>query len=86
MASRGTKGTVRWLHTSQMEHVLQQSDIPLLITRVGTAKPFTASERALAVIQDEHRSITVVVHGLLEWARHTKGSFTNNLTTSVGSQ
>lgn len=72
MASRGSKGAVRWLHTSQTEHVLQQSDIPLLITRVGTAKPFNASERALAVIQDEHRSIAVVVQGLLEWARHTE--------------
>jgi len=71
MASRGTKGMARWLYTSHTEHVLQLSDIPVLITRVGSAKPFTACERALAVIQDQHLSIAVVVHGLLRWASRT---------------
>lgn len=66
MASRGVRGIAGWLHTSQTERVLKQSTVALLVTRVAATDPFKASERALAVIQDEHRSIAVVVRGMQE--------------------
>ena len=65
MASRGAPGGIAgWLHTSQTERVLRDSPVALLVTRVGTKAPPTASERALAVVLDEHRSIAAVVRGL----------------------
>lgn len=66
MASRGVRGLAGWLHSSQTERVLKQSPVALLITRVATSDPLTACERALSVIQDEHRSIAVVVRGMLD--------------------
>jgi nucleotide-binding universal stress UspA family protein/hemerythrin-like domain-containing protein len=66
MASRGVRGLASWLHSSQTERVLKHSPVALLITRVAATDPITASERALAVIQDEHRSIAVVVRGMLD--------------------
>jgi nucleotide-binding universal stress UspA family protein len=64
MATRGQRGLSNWLHSSQTEQVLRQSPIPLLITRVASSDPIKASERALAIIQDEHRSIAVVMRGM----------------------
>lgn len=65
MASRGARhGLTGWLHSSQTERVLRQSPIALLVTRVAANKPLTASERALAVILEEHRSIAAVVSGM----------------------
>lgn len=66
MASRGVRGLASWLHSSQTERILKQSPVALLITRVATSDPIKASERALSVIQDEHRSIAVVVRGMLD--------------------
>lgn len=66
MASRGVRGVASWLHSSQTERVLRQSPIALLITRVASSDPIKASERALAIIQDEHRSIAVVMRGMLD--------------------
>jgi nucleotide-binding universal stress UspA family protein/hemerythrin-like domain-containing protein len=66
MASRGVRGVASWLHSSQTERVLRQSPIALLITRVVSSDPIKASERALTIIQDEHRSIAVVIRGMLD--------------------
>lgn len=66
MASRGVRGLASWLHSSQTERVLKKSPVALLITRVAASDPIKASERALSVIQDEHRSIAVVVRGMLD--------------------
>lgn len=44
----------------------------LLVTRVASNDPLTASERALAVILDEHRSIAVVVQGAQQWVEQTE--------------
>ena len=66
MASRGVRGIASWLHGSQTERVLKQAPVALLITRVATSDPIKASERALSVIEDEHRSIAVVVRGMLD--------------------
>lgn len=64
MASRGAKGVSAWLHSSQTEHVLKQAPVALLVTRVETNEPLRNSERALGVIQDEHRSLAVVVQSM----------------------
>jgi nucleotide-binding universal stress UspA family protein/hemerythrin-like domain-containing protein len=65
MASRGVRhGIAGWLHSSQTERVLRQSPIALLVTRVAANNPPTPSERALAVILDEHRSIAAVLRGM----------------------
>ncbi len=61
MASRGARGVAAWLNGSQTQRVLKQSPIALLVTRVEANEPLRASERALAVIQDEHRSLAVVL-------------------------
>jgi len=64
MASHGARGVSRWLHGSQTERVLRQSSIALLVTRVESNAPLLASERALGVIQDEHRSLAVVIQAM----------------------
>lgn len=70
MASRGSQGTFSgWLHTSQTERVLRRAPIALLVTRVASTHPLTASERAVGIIQDEHRSIAVVAKSMREIAQ-----------------
>ena len=66
MASRGSRGLPGWLHSSQTERVLQRAPVALLVTRVASNDPLTASERAVAVLTDEHRSIAVAVRGLCD--------------------
>ena len=72
MATRGLRGVSSWLHSSQTERVLRQSPLPLLITRVASGDPIKPSERALAIIQDEHRSIAVVMRGMLDLIQQTR--------------
>jgi hemerythrin-like domain-containing protein/nucleotide-binding universal stress UspA family protein len=64
MASRGARGVSAWLHASQTERVLRHTPVALLVTRVEANEPLRASERALAVIQDEHRSLAVVLQAM----------------------
>ena len=64
MASRGVRGMASWLHSSQTERVFRHSPIALLVTRSAANDPPKASERALAIIHDEHLSIAAVVLGL----------------------
>lgn len=61
MASRGHRG---WLHSSQTERVLRRSPVALLVTRVDINSPLRADERAIGIIEDEHRSIAVVAESL----------------------
>lgn len=65
MASRGVRqGPAGWLHNSQTERVLRQSPVALLVTRVAINNPPSASERALGVVLEEHRSIAAVLLGM----------------------
>jgi nucleotide-binding universal stress UspA family protein/hemerythrin-like domain-containing protein len=75
MASRGSEGAWSgWLHSSQTERVLRRAPVALLVTRVASAHPLAASERAISLIQDEHRSLAVVAKSLQEMApRATAG-------------
>jgi nucleotide-binding universal stress UspA family protein/hemerythrin-like domain-containing protein len=70
MASRGTAGGwAGWLNSSQTERVLRHAPIALLVTRVAAAHPLDAADRAIGVIQDEHRSIAVVAQAMRELAQ-----------------
>lgn len=69
MASRGARGVAAWLQRSQTRQVLKQSPVALLVTRVEANEPLSASERALGVIQDEHRSMAVVMRAMRQLAR-----------------
>jgi nucleotide-binding universal stress UspA family protein/hemerythrin-like domain-containing protein len=65
MASRGARGGLGgWLHSSQTERLLRQAPVALLVTRVEAVQPLRPAERALGIIQDEHRSIAVVVQSM----------------------
>jgi nucleotide-binding universal stress UspA family protein/hemerythrin-like domain-containing protein len=68
MASRGSQGAGGWLHSTQTERVLRRSPVALLVTRVASMHPLTASEGAVGIIQDEHRSIAVVVQSMRDMA------------------
>ena len=74
MASRGHRGISGWLHSSQTERVLRHSPLALLVTRVASNNPPSASERALGVILDEHRSIAAVVRGMRELVHDSQAS------------
>ena len=64
MASRGTRDWTGWLHSSRTERVLRRAPVALLVTRVEAQEPLNACERALGCIQDEHRSVAVVMQSL----------------------
>jgi nucleotide-binding universal stress UspA family protein/hemerythrin-like domain-containing protein len=67
MASRGPRGgLVGWLYSSQTERVLRRAPVALLVTRVATSDPLPSVELAIGIIEDEHRSIAVVVQGMRE--------------------
>lgn len=74
MASRGVRGVAGWLHSSQTERVLRRSPVALLVTRVASNDPLTPSERALAIILDEHRSIATVVRGMRDLVQEAAAS------------
>jgi nucleotide-binding universal stress UspA family protein/hemerythrin-like domain-containing protein len=76
MASRGSTGSrwSGWLYNSQTERVLRRSPVALLVTRVATVQPITDMDRALGIVQDEHRSIAVVVHSMGEIVREAAAS------------
>lgn len=74
MASRGQRGMAGWLHSSQTERVLRHSSLALLVTRVAANDPLSASERALGVILDEHRSIAAVVRGMRDLVQQSQAS------------
>jgi nucleotide-binding universal stress UspA family protein/hemerythrin-like domain-containing protein len=84
MATRGRRGVAGWLHSSQTERVLRQCPVALLVTRVEANDPLAPSERALAVIRDEHRSIAVVVRGMRDLIRQAETSATAPDLRSLG--
>ena len=73
MASRGPRGgLVGWLYSSQTERVLRRAPTSLLVTRVATTDPLQSVERAIGIIEDEHRSIAVVVQGMRQVAARSR--------------
>jgi nucleotide-binding universal stress UspA family protein/hemerythrin-like domain-containing protein len=75
MASRGGgSGLSGWLHSSQTERVLRRAPVALLVTRVEAASPLRPSDRALSRIEDEHRSIAVVVQAMRDIAKELRST------------
>lgn len=65
MASHGA-GSLRMLRRpSQTLSVVRETRLPVLITRVQATDRHAAASRAVALIQDEHRSLVAVVQGML---------------------
>ncbi len=69
MASHGHRGLRGLLRGSQTEKVVRHSPISVLVASVETNDAQAAMHRALSVIHDEHRSMNVVIHGLLDYSR-----------------
>jgi len=76
MASRGKdQGFLSgWLYNSQTERVLRRAPVALLVTRVESRRPISDIEHALGIIQDEHRSIAVVVQSMRDMVREVPRS------------
>ena len=65
MASHGV-GSLRMLkRPSQTLNVVRETRLPVLVTRVQATDRHATASRAVALIQDEHRSLVAVVQGML---------------------
>ncbi len=58
---RGIKGLLKG---SVSQKVLQESTLPVLVETVDSTQPPTDEQRAVRIIQNEHRSLAAVIHGL----------------------
>lgn len=65
MASHGHKGVRGLMLGSQTQKVLANTRIPVLVATVESNQPEQHSLMAVAIIQDEHRSLAAVVRGLV---------------------
>lgn len=65
MASHGHKGIRGLILGSQTQKVLAHTRIPVLVATVESNQPEQHSLMAVAIIQDEHRSLAAVVRGLV---------------------
>jgi nucleotide-binding universal stress UspA family protein/hemerythrin-like domain-containing protein len=64
MASHGRSGLRALLTPSLTARVMRLSRVPLFITRTEAADPLAHASHATALIQDEHRSLAAVLHGM----------------------
>lgn len=64
MSTRGQHGLRGLLESSQTEKVLRRSGISVLVSSVESQDPAAAANKAIAIIQDEHRSYAVVLRGM----------------------
>jgi len=64
MASHGSKGLRALLLGSQTQKVLATTSVPVLVATVESNRPDREKLTAIAIIQDEHRSLAAVVRGL----------------------
>ena len=64
MASHGRRGIRGLIGGSQVQKVLAQTRLPVLVCTVEQNAPALAMETSIAIIEDEHRAIAVVIHGL----------------------
>ncbi|THF55175.1 universal stress protein [Pseudothauera rhizosphaerae] len=72
MASHGRRGLKALMPGSQTQKVLAHTTLPVLVATVEANAASTASEAAIAVIQDEHRSIAAVINGLRRLAARAR--------------
>ena len=64
MASHGSRGLKSLMIGSQTLKVLAGAKIPVLVSAIETNATTPMRNKAIAVFQDEHRSIAAVLHGL----------------------
>ncbi len=64
MASHGRRGIRGLIVGSQVQKVLAQTRLPVLVCTVEQNAPTLAMETSIAIIEDEHRALAVVIHGL----------------------
>lgn len=64
MASRGPKSIGGLLLGSETLKVLMHSKIPVLVSSVSRNSTTPQMDKAIAIIQDEHRSLAAVLHAL----------------------
>jgi nucleotide-binding universal stress UspA family protein/hemerythrin-like domain-containing protein len=64
MASHGRRGIRGLIVGSQVQKVLAQTKLPVLVCTVERNAPALAMETSIAIIEDEHRALAVVIHGL----------------------
>ena len=64
IASHGRRGLRGLMLGSQTQKVLQHASIPVLVATVESSLPAGRMIPSLAIIDDEHRSLAVVIHGL----------------------
>ncbi|MBI2276443.1 MAG: universal stress protein [Dechloromonas sp.] len=64
MASHGHKGLRGLVHGSQTQKVLAGTTLPVLVATIESNQPEREKLAALAIIEDEHRSLAAVVRGL----------------------
>jgi nucleotide-binding universal stress UspA family protein/hemerythrin-like domain-containing protein len=72
MASHGYRGFRGLFHVSQTEKVLRHTRVPVLISTVESNDPQADCSKAIAIMEDEHRSLAVVIHGLLGITREAR--------------
>ncbi|MDR2188616.1 MAG: universal stress protein [Azonexus sp.] len=64
MGSRGVKGVRGLMVGSQTQKVLANTPLPVLVATVQSNQREREKHAAIAIIQDEHRSLAAVVRGL----------------------
>ena len=67
MASHARKGLLGLLKESNAVKVLRGASVGVLVATIELNDPDTLANRAVAVIQDEHRSLAVVIRGLIRY-------------------
>lgn len=73
-AARGPRSIGGLMLGSETLKVLMHAKVPVLVASVSRNAPVPGMNKAIAIIQDEHRSLAVVLHGmkyLLDQARET---------------
>ena len=64
MASHGHSGLRALLSPSVSTKVIRQAGVPVLVTRTESTDAHVEGSRAIALIQDEHRSLAAVIYGM----------------------
>lgn len=64
LASHGRRGIKSVMLGSQMQKVLSHARIPVLVGPSESSSPTPMMNKAIAIMQDEHRSLAVVIHGI----------------------
>lgn len=64
MSSHGRRGLKGIIHGSVTQKLLQETTLPILVSRVESNTRLSAEERAISIIKGEHRCLTSVVKGM----------------------